>query len=374
MKKRIFSAVLCAVMMGTLLSGCKTSGEEGDKTAAEPKEEAQEEKAEGGQESVLEKDTVRLGSGTGVHILNAIAEEQGYLKDEGLTVEMVICESTDAAFTALSTGKVDVLSTYGTSFPLQYVGSGTDLTMFAGYMIEGCVPIIARTGTEWNGVEDLVGKKIASNPSEFAISGALLDLGYEPLEDVEWVTNLDNHADRIEAVRSGEVDYASLGTTQNYNVEQTEDIETVAYFSDITPNYSCCRVEGMTEFVNDNPNTVKALLRAWMRALEYYQDHKDEAIVTTAKASDLPEEVVACYVNNEHYNMNLDPFQKSIQRAWRYLGAIDFLSDEAEEIDINDHINTSLYKEALDECVEKYGKEDPEFYDEQMKIFEENND
>lgn len=106
----------------------------------------------------LETDTVRLALAGSAHIFNAIAEEQGYLEDEGLTVEYVNCENSEGAFQSLAAGKVDVLSNYGTNLPLQYIGSGTDLTMFAGYMITGCMPIIAKKGTTWNGVEDMVGK------------------------------------------------------------------------------------------------------------------------------------------------------------------------------------------------------------------------
>ena len=129
---------------------------------------------------------------------------------------------------------------------LQYIGSGTDLTMFAGYMITGCMPIIAKKGTTWNGVEDMVGKTVACEPNVFAVSGALLDKGYDPLNDVKWLS-LDNHTDRIEAVRSGEADYAVLGTGMMYNVTQMDDIDIVSYCSDVTPNYSCCRVEANTK-------------------------------------------------------------------------------------------------------------------------------
>ena len=45
---------------------------------------------------------------------------------------------------------------------------------------------------------------------------------------------------------------------------------------------------------------------------------------------------------------------------------------DADKINIEDHINTELYKEALDECVTEYHDEDPDFYDGRVKFFEEN--
>lgn len=91
----------------------------------------------------------------------------------------------------LASNKVDVVSNSGTSNPLQQIASGVDLTVFGGHMVNGCMPVIAKTGTEWKGVESLIGKKFACNPSYFAFTGAVMDLGYDkPLEALEWITIL----------------------------------------------------------------------------------------------------------------------------------------------------------------------------------------
>ena len=127
-----------------------------------------------------------------------------------------------------------------------------------------------------------------------------------------------------------------------------------------------------TEWVNENPNTVKALLRAWLRAQEWYEDHKDEAKTIVAETLQVEEDYVAAYMDNEHYRLNLDPFKASIERAWGYMLDLGLFDEGAKDINIDDHINTELYKEALDECVEKYGDEDSEFYDTMLKTYEEN--
>ena len=48
------------------------------------------------------------------------------------------------------------------------------------------------------------------------------------------------------------------------------------------------------------------------------------------------------------------------------------LDEKAKTINIEDKINTDLYKQALEETKEKYGKEDPKFYESLEKFFEEN--
>jgi NitT/TauT family transport system substrate-binding protein len=54
--------------------------------------------------------------------------------------------------------------------------------------------------------------------------------------------------------------------------------------------------------------------------------------------------------------------KKAVVRAWDYMGRLGLL-EKAKQIDINDHINTDLYKAALDECQKQYGQDNPQFYE-----------
>ena len=49
----------------------------------------------------------------------------------------------------------------------------------------------------------------------------------------------------------------------------------------------------------------------------------------------------------------------------------EYLGDDCK-IDIEDHINTELYEEALAEATKSYGDEAPDFYEAQQKFFDEN--
>ena len=145
-----------------------------------------------------------------------IAEKKGYFEEVGIQLVEVPATAVMSAMGLLSAGMVDVVSNAGTSNPLQQIAAGVDLTIFGGHMMTGAMPIIAKKGTEWHGVKDLVGKKFACNPSYFALTGAVMDLGYEkPLEALEWIV-IPNYNDALAAVLKGEVDYALQGTEQNY--------------------------------------------------------------------------------------------------------------------------------------------------------------
>lgn len=119
---------------------------------------------------------------------------------------------------------------------------------------------------------------------------------------------------------------------------------------------------------------MKAILRALIRAQEYYEANKEEAVTLHAKAIDATEEYVGAYMlDDKHYTVHVDPLQNSVVRAWDILDKTGFFGDEGTDIDILDHMNTSLYEEALAETTEKYGDENPEFYESMKTFYEENN-
>ena len=311
---------------------------------------------------VPETSVVRWNYGTSGNILVFIAEEKGYFADEGISLEIVPATANADAMQLLASNKVDVVSNSGTSNPLQQIASGVDLTVFGGHMVNGCMPVIAKTGTEWKGVESLIGKKFACNPSYFAFTGAVMDLGYDkPLEALEWIS-YTNYNDAAAAVLKGEVDFALQGTGQNLSASTTEGIEIVCYQSDIMPNYSCCRMVASTDFVKNNPITVKCILKALMRAQADYEANKEEAVKLMAKKIEASEEYVAAYMLNDHYTVSVDPLKNSVIRAWGILDKTGFLSETAKNINIEDHINTDLYEQALAEAKAEYGAENPDFY------------
>lgn len=168
---------------------------------------------------------------------------------------------------------------------------------------------------------------------------------------------------------------ALMGTQNNYGVKQlvdSGDIEIVSYQSEIMENYSCCRMVGQTKWVNDNPDTVKAIIRALLRAQSWYEANKEEAVSLHAKRIGQEDDYVAAYMmDDKHYFVNVDPLKNSVVRAWNILDKTGYLGDDCK-IDIEDHINTELYEEALAEATKSYGDEAPDFYEAQQKFFDEN--
>ena len=73
------------------------------------------------------------------------------------------------------------------------------------------MPVVAKAGAEWNGIESFIGKKVAVNPSYFAFTGAVMDLGYEdPLSVVDWEVYSDYNDALAAVVRGDAVSYTHL--------------------------------------------------------------------------------------------------------------------------------------------------------------------
>ena len=371
MKKKLL--IVMSLICCLVFASCSNNNDKKDNETQNKTEEKKEETSKDSSSNDKKEETVvKWNYGTSGNVLVSIAEQKGFFKDEGIKIEPVFATENADALSLLASDKVDVVSNAGTSNPLQQISAGVDLTIFGGHMLNGAMPVIAKKGTKWNGITDLVGKKAAINPQYYAFTGALMDAGVkDPLKEVDWV-QITKYNDAMAAVVRGDVDYALLGTQQNQAVKNMKDIEVVTYQSDVMPNYSCCRLVAKTKYINENPDTVKAILRALIRAQQYYESNKQEAVHMLAKQIKADDAFVAAYMLDEHYDVHIDPLKKGVIRAWDILGKTNFLDAKAKTINIEDKINTDLYKQALEETKEKYGNEDPKFYESLEKFFEEN--
>lgn len=379
MKKRGLALMLVLAMMSgvTACGGSASSSGSGETAAATEAAKAADTEAEAASDASaagdeIEDKTVTWAKDNSGNLFLAIAEREGWFDELGITIEEVPIDATNDALTGLAGGRLDIITNYGTGGPLQQIAAGEDYLIIGGYMATGAVPCVAKAGTVWNGVQDFVGKKVAGAPTNYAFTGALLELGYDPLTDVEWVS-YSNASDSLAAVLKGEVDYAIVGTSRNYEISKNDNLEIMTFTSDVKPWYSCCRMCITKEYAEKNPNTVKAIIKTLLRGQQYYESHKEESKAIMAEYLGVDEEYVETYMDNEHFRIHNDPLKHEVLDAWNILDETGFLSEEAKNINIEDYIATDIYKEALDEACEEYRDEDPDFWDGLQTFYEEHN-
>ena len=178
---------------------------------------------------------------TSGQVFQYLAEERGYLKDEGIDVEMVYINNGTDAFSALSSGQVDVISTYGTGGPLIQIVNGQPFTIFGGYMIIGETPVYGLPETEYKGLESFKGKKIAimrGGTPDIVLKGILYDAG---LLDTVTFVELKKNTDVLQAIMKKEVDFGATSTGFQIQAKQW-GLEVKMWPDEIWQYHSCCRM------------------------------------------------------------------------------------------------------------------------------------
>lgn len=362
MKK--FKLLVVAVLCLALLVGCQSNTNTSDATDENSKiENPQNEQKE------LEKVKVAYNPGTG-NILTFIAMEKGYDKEEGIEIELVPFSNSTDALTALQSKKVDIAVSFGTAAPLTYVTKGADFQIIGGY-VSGGMPIYGDPEIEYTGLETFVGKKVAvprMYTPDIVWRGAMMDAGYDLTKDVE-IMEFKKPSDVLEAVKSGQADIG-IGTNSTYLQSVESGLKTLVWTNDLwDPVNVCCRVVVETSDFNARPEAYKGFMKAFIRAEKVLNEDPDYAVKLNAKYLKLDEDMARTLLLETNQIIEADPKSDGIRKMWNTLKALNYI--DAGDINVDDHINIEIYKEALDELCEE--NPDDEFYQQLQERFKEYN-
>lgn len=358
MKKKIVSVLLVAAMAVSLVA-CGNSSKSDSSSKKESSSESKETKK------------VTWAQGASGNVLVSIAKDQGYFDEVGVEVEEVPLD--EGQLEAVRTGQVDIASNSGTMRPLQMIASGDDMAIIGGFMLTGCMPVVAREDQEWNSPEDFLGSKFADAKSRYCLFHSLVEEGHDLDKEIEFAT-YESDSEKIQAVLKGEIDYATIGTGRMYEVEHTDGLKIVTYCSDVTPNYSCCRMVARNSWVQENEETVKLIDEALIRAMCYFESHREDCVDLMVDQLSANKEYVEAYMLNEHYRINPDTVKNIVVDNYNYMVSVGGIENLDTSVKLEDRIYNNIYKEALDEAVEKWGDEDKDFYDNAVKFYQENNE
>jgi len=307
---------------------------------------------------------------TSGQVFQYLAKDKGYLDEEGIDVDLSYINNGTDAFSALSSGKVDVISTYGTGGPLIQIANGQEFTIFGGYMIIGATPVFAMPGTKYNSVEDFRGKKIAimrGGTPDIVLKGILFDAGFDLKKDVTFI-EMKKNTDVMEAVRSGQADFGAVSTGFELQIKEA-GMNIVMWPDELWPNHSCCRMVAKTSWLKENPEAVQRLLRAYLRAEEIMPTNMDRVVELTVKNLDMSVETAKSFLLSPHIKYETDPYKNSVVKMWDKMQKFGYIVDP--KVKIQDHIDTTNYKAALDYLQAKYPNSN--FYKEKQKEFNEFN-
>ncbi|MEL7566566.1 MAG: ABC transporter substrate-binding protein [Dehalobacterium sp.] len=356
--KKILSVIILCLLTSLVLSGC----------GSDTKNEGTSDAPDKDPENVL-KLSVAAQNNSG-QVFQYMAQEHNFLAEEGIDVEMVYINNGTDAFQALAGGKVNIISTYGTGGPLIQISQGQDFTVFGGYMIIGETPCFGKPETEWKDLTSFQGKTIGitrGGTPDIVLKGILHDAGlYTDVKFIEYKKNQEV----LQAVASGEVDFGATAT--GYELQAADlGLEVKMWPDEYWPNHSCCRMLATGAWIKDETNqeALYRLLRAYLRAEEAMQGNMDEVVDLVVKNLDLDKATVESFVKSKHMKYDTDPYQKSVIKMWNKMGEFGYIPDTS--IKVEDHINTEIYKKALDSLIKDYP--DSQFFKDKLAQFNENN-
>ncbi len=272
-----------------------------------------------------------------------IADEQGYLEEEGLEIENTTVANPPAGVAALQGGQVDFAFAPGVVF-VNARSQGVPVNVVAGAsgFPEGIQPgpeldlyddtgVYVGPDSGIDSLADLEGKSIAVNARkanlEATVSKALLDEGVDPAS-INWVA-LD-FTSMVEALKNGEVDAAVPVNPFTLRADEAGMVRiaspATAFFG---PGASSFWLTS-EQFASEEPEVVAGFQRAVLRANEYANAHLDESIAAGVEVAglDIPvEKAGKIYWPTEVSQENVDLIAENLVE-------IGFLPEETEVGDV----------------------------------------
>ena len=286
------------------------------------------------------------------HGLHFLARDKGFFKEEGIEAELYQFNTTAEGLTALKAGKLDV-GTFGTAAPLLFISKGADFTIFGGMMIGGQAIITKPENAEkFKNLENFKGKKIGSaklTTGDVIFRGALQKAGIDWRKGEVTIVELPGIGAVVEAVKKGEVDAGIVFSPHFSLAEKNAGLKVASYIADFAPNYTCCRLDANTKDFELRKDAYKHFLRALIKAYKFYKENPEETVQIFAKALKIDEDVIRSDTYTKQvFQSSPDPLRKGTLDFWHNMREVGYA---AEDYPIEKHINTEVYRQALDEII-----------------------
>ena len=415
MRKKLWSVILTAALAVGTLAGCGQTGtiatdsgttsETEANTDAEAASDTTADTAKSDEQTAADtteaKDygTLYVSFPTGnIRIaIDILAQQLGYFKEEGVTVEEVNLGGMDA-LTAINSadGNLDILTT-GFVADLQAIGSGYDLTVIGGTAVEGGAIITKKgnadqykdAGTILN-FDAIKSAKLGLQRNEAAwviTRQYLLDNGVaedeiKAIED-EATGNIAYYADQTavaQAVQKDEVNLAFLPLEYALLYADAYDLEVVAKAGDLQENYVCCREVTSKARLADKKDAFVAYEKARIRAFEYYKQGetddsvRQDVVNIVASWSGKETDYVDTYLYGGVTKYATDPNTAGIVKyveAANNSGLLQSAGIDFSTYDIKQNVDSSVYGQAITELAD--ANPDNTFYASLLEQFNQDN-
>ncbi|MDR0983800.1 MAG: ABC transporter substrate-binding protein [Ruminococcus sp.] len=284
-----------------------------------------------------------------------IAYEKGFFADEGFDVNLISTD-TETRKIGLNNGNIPMVNGDFQFFPS--IEEGINVKVVDG-LHKGCIKFVVLPDSDIKTAEDFKGKKIGidevgGTPHQVAsvwIERAGISAKPEDNE-VQFLPFSDGNLE-LEALYSGEIDIAAMWDPLASIAEKAEKVKVVFDLTTdpLFADHYCCFLYASSKVIDENPEKVAALLRAYRKAQDWIAGNPAEAvdIISDKKYSaiedkELAAELISHYAypsENQHgtAGFNIKDDVKYFAEALYDIGYLktkpeQFLKDAYYEVDL----------------------------------------
>jgi NitT/TauT family transport system substrate-binding protein len=253
--------------------------------------------------------TSTLFSGLDASLIRVIEIVEGW----GAEVDNVVL-SQQSGLDAILADESNIAGSHDADELIIGVSGGEDLLGIGSAKSKMDYVLVAQG--EYATVEDLEGTTIAtSGPAGFntlLMRFALEDAGLDPDNDVE-LAQIGSSGDRASALLAGAASSAALTIDDWFELqEQTEELQILAYFSDVRPEFPNDIYYARTSYWNDSPDLALAWACANLEANAWITEDEDRYVEWIAEYVDAPE--------------------ASLRETWQFAVDVDMWPTDPEQV------------------------------------------
>ena len=289
--KRRLGVLLGTVLISAsvLLNGCgisKQGASESNNTGNESsKQESTETKNEGNKKFGTVELPILDGSLCGAPFY--IAYENGYFSEEGIDAKLIAAD-TETRKTGLNSGKYPI--TNGDFMFFQSIEQGVEVSVVEG-LHNGCIQILTAKDSDIKSAEDLKGASIGvdeiGGPPYEATSIWLENHGVKASgsnADVKFLPYSDGNLE-LQALKNGDIKAAAIWDPIASETVKKGEANTLLDIGkdDIFADKYCCFVYASNKVLEENPDEIKAIIRALRKTEEFINEKPEETVDIIAK-------------------------------------------------------------------------------------------
>jgi NitT/TauT family transport system substrate-binding protein len=209
-----------------------------------------------------------------------VAAERNFFKREGLEMELIFVRGASTAVQALLANQIHFIFSIGPQMPA--VWEGNDIMLLAQQVGRPTFSLVVTPDIQK--IADLKGKKlgVTFGGSTAAGTKALLELNkINPDKEVEYIS-LPGNEPKIAALKQGIIAGALLAPPADY-LAMKSGMKRLVSLADVFKDTAFTGLAATSKTIKENPQMVKKMVRAIVRAVIHTRDNSEDALLVSMK-------------------------------------------------------------------------------------------